>query len=99
MPAWLPAPSGWTVATGAAYVAAGAALLANVLARLAAALATLQMGLFTLLVWIPAVAAGGGDEARSELFVSLALTAAAWVVAGSFDAGARSPGDACGRMR
>ncbi len=82
VPAWLPAPRAWALATGGAYLVAALALLAGVGARLAAVLVAVQVGAFTALVWLPIVAAGRADaSAWSETVISLMLTAAACVMA------------------
>jgi uncharacterized membrane protein len=95
VPAVLPAHLAWAYATGGAFLLASAAVLLGIRPRLAATLVAVQIGGFTLLVWIPRVASGGATAFDwSELGISAALTAAAWVMADSYVArpsGARDP--------
>lgn len=84
-PGWLPWHVFWAYFFGCTFIAAGLGVLIGVFARLAAALSTFQLGLFLSLIWVPIVAAGSKDAFQwSETIVSLALMAAAWMVADSY---------------
>ncbi len=86
VPAWLPGPVFWAYFTGCVYLAAGIAIVSGAAARLGAAVAAVQIALITLLVWGPFVMAGHLSPMHwQETVVSWALTAAAWVVATSFE--------------
>lgn len=84
VPAWLPYHTGWAYLTGAAHLAAALGILLGVLPRLAAAMEAAMLTIFTVLVWIPAIlAAPSSAGSWSELTISWAMSAAAWVVAAS----------------
>lgn len=86
VPAWMLWPDFWAYFTGAAFIAAGLAIITGVCARLAALLVTLQFLMLTLLVWVLMIIAGRPLSAFQwgEFFVSIILTAFAWVVADSY---------------
>lgn len=85
VPGWLGSPVFWAYLTGAGFVAAGLAMLSGVWARLAATLLAVQIGLLSLLVWAPRAAGGNLNAFQwGEVVVTIALTAATWVVADSY---------------
>ncbi|HLY57093.1 MAG TPA: hypothetical protein VKS60_16130 [Stellaceae bacterium] len=84
VPAWLPARTGLGYFTGAGHIMAGAGILSGILPRLAATLEAVMMGLFTVLIWLPAAATSLTSRFDwTALLVSSALTASAWIAAGS----------------
>ncbi len=85
VPGWLPWHTAWAYFTGFTFIAAGVAVIIGVFARLAAALSAFQMGMFALLVWIPILATRSVSAFQfGEFITTLALTAAAWVIADSY---------------
>ena len=86
VPAWLPAPVFWAYLTGSLYLVAGILLLSGFGARLGAMLAAAQIVLITVLVWGPMVVKGNLSAFHwQETVVSWTLTAAALVIAASFE--------------
>lgn len=85
IPKWIPGHLFWAYFTGGAFIAAGVAVLAGRCARLAAFLSAFQIGSFLFLVWIPILAAGSKVRFQwSEAILNVALLAAAWLVADSY---------------
>ena len=85
IPAWFPFRPFFAGFTGAAHIAAGFALVFGVVPRLAATLEAIMESLFTIFVWITAVInAPSQREDWVNLFISTALSAAAWAVAESY---------------
>lgn len=86
VPQWLPSPVFWAYLTGAIYLATGVALVTGFQARAGAICAAVQIALITVLVWGPVIVRGNVDQGSfEESVVSWALTAAAWVIAASFE--------------
>jgi uncharacterized membrane protein len=85
VPGWLPYHTFWAYFTGAAQVAAGIGVLLGILAQLAVALDAALLTTFTILVWIPLLLAGPRTQNLwSEIALSWAASAGAWVLAASF---------------
>ncbi len=84
VPAWLPYRVALAYLTGAGQIAAGVGLLVAMFPRAAATLEALLLSSFTLLVWGPRVMADPAARFPwTALFVSAAITGAAWAVAES----------------
>jgi uncharacterized membrane protein YphA (DoxX/SURF4 family) len=90
VPAWLPGHLPLAYFTGLAHIAAGLGIIVGVLPRLAATLEAIMMSLFGLLVWVPSFFARPRpawatppQNQWSELTVTLALAASAWIIAAS----------------
>jgi uncharacterized membrane protein len=88
VPAWLPGHMAFAYFTGFAHAAAGLAILVGIFPQLAATLEAIMMSLFGLLVWVPSLFAHPPPKWAtppahqwSELVVTLALAASAWIVA------------------
>jgi uncharacterized membrane protein YphA (DoxX/SURF4 family) len=85
IPAWFPFRPFLAGFTGAAHIAAGLALIFGIVPRLAATLEAIMETLFTVFVWITAVVhAPTKRDDWVNLFISTALSAAAWAVAESY---------------
>ncbi|HEV8122976.1 MAG TPA: hypothetical protein VGP80_01940 [Gemmatimonadales bacterium] len=82
VPAWIPGRLFWAYFTGAAHIAAGLSILINVMSRLAAALYGVMIGIFGLLVNAPRAVNFDKPAEWDSLFVAVALSGAAWIIAG-----------------
>jgi uncharacterized membrane protein len=84
VPSYLPYHTAWAYLTGVAHLAAGFGVLLSIVPRLAARLEATMLTAFTILVWIPMIVAAPREQGLwSEITVSWAISAAAWVVAAS----------------
>ena len=94
IPPWLPFRPFLACLTGAAHIAAGSAIAFGIVPRLAATLEAVMESLFTLIVWVTIVVTAPTSRAGwVNLFISTALSAAAWAVAESFIRERESPDD------
>jgi uncharacterized membrane protein YphA (DoxX/SURF4 family) len=85
IPPWFPFRPFLAGFTGLAHIAAGLAIVFNIVPRLAATLEAVMQSVFTVFVWITAVVTAPTDrENWVNLFISTALSAAAWAVAESY---------------
>ncbi len=85
IPAWFPFRPFLAGFTGVAHIAAGLAIVFNIVPRLAATLEAVMESGFTVFVWMSAVlGAPSNRQTWVNLFISTALSAAAWAVAESY---------------
>jgi len=85
IPPWFPFRPFLAGVTGAAHIAAGLAIVFNIVPRLAATLEAVMESGFTVFVWMTAVLSAPTDRMNwVNLFISTALSAAAWAVAESY---------------
>ena len=88
VPAWIPGRLFWVYFVGAAFVAAALSIATQKAARLSSSLLGLMFFLWVLIVHLPRVAAAphNGNEWTS-LFVALAMSGGAFLIAGSAKGG------------
>jgi uncharacterized membrane protein YphA (DoxX/SURF4 family) len=85
IPTWFPLRVPLTALTGVAHIAAGVAIVFGIVPRLAATLEAMMESGFTLIVWVSAVVTAPADRQHwVDLFISTALTGAAWALAESY---------------
>ena len=86
VPSWLPGPIFWAYLTGVVYLATGVAIVTGIAQRWGAVVSAIQITLISVLVWGPMVLTGNLSPMNwQETIVSWALSAAAWVVAASYE--------------
>jgi uncharacterized membrane protein len=84
VPVWLPFRVGWAYLTGIGQIACGIGVLFSIYPRVAAATEAGMISLFTLLVWAPAIVAAPKTRLPwTAFFISWAIAAGAWAVAGN----------------
>ena len=82
IPAWFPARLFFTYLTGLGHICAGLSLLTGIFERIAAPLLAVMFGCFIVFLHIPRVIATPTRYEFTMLIVSLALSGAAWIIAG-----------------
>jgi uncharacterized membrane protein len=84
VPAWLPYRLGWAYLTGVSQIACGIGVLFSMLPRVAAVVEAATLSSFALLVWAPAILAAPKTRLPwTAFFITWAIAAGAWVVAGN----------------
>jgi uncharacterized membrane protein len=87
VPAWLGFQIFWARLTGVGQIACGIGVLLSIYPRIAATVEATMLSLFTLLVWVPAILAAPKTRLPwTAFFISWAIAAAAWAVAGNIAA-------------
>jgi uncharacterized membrane protein len=86
IPGWLPFKTGWAYLTGIGHMASGLGVLFSIFPRVAAWAEAGMLSVITLLVWVPAVLAAPKTRLPwTAFFISWAITAAVFVVAGNIE--------------
>jgi len=83
VPSWIPGHMFWAYFTGLAHLAAGAAILFKVRARLAATLLGIMVGSWAVILHLPRVVANPTRSEWTQLFIALATSGSAFIVAGA----------------
>jgi uncharacterized membrane protein len=85
IPTWFPLRTPLTMISGAGHIAAGIALFFGIVPRLAATMEAAMESIFTIVCWLTAAVGTPSErEYWVNLFISTALSAAAWAVAKSY---------------
>jgi uncharacterized membrane protein YphA (DoxX/SURF4 family) len=86
IPAWIPGHTAWTYLIGLAFFAAGVSLAIGVWDRLAATLLGIMFGTWVLILHAPRAAAAPRHRPEwTSLFIALAMSGGAWIIAGMLE--------------
>lgn len=94
IPGWIPAHLFWAYFTGFASLAAGVSILTGVWARAALVMTGIMYGSWVLIIHVPYVAAHPhARDMWTDMFITMALSGGAWMLAGTITcaAGVRGP--------